>query len=211
MPRFRHVLLDADGVVQTGTGDIPGVLAEHLGDGGFAFLAATFPDDSPVLRGEAEVVPLLREALRAAGKPDVDVQRLYDEAWLAIEVHRPTLDLVATLRARGYGVHLVTNQDPGRARHMQRTLGYQDVFDSCWYSCDVGAAKPDAAFFAAVLEGVGARPDEVLYVDDSPRYVAGGRAAGITAEEWSTTEGDERLHALLEQHGIALGPARSSS
>lgn len=200
----RHVLLDADGVVQRGTGDIPGVLATHLGEGGVEFLTATFPLDSPVLRGEAEVVPLLREALLAAGR-DVDVQRLYDDAWLAIEVHRPTLELVAALRASGYGVHLGTNQDPARARFMRATLGYDTVFDTCCYSCELGAAKPTPEFFAGVVDLIGATPAEVLFVDDDPRNVAGARAAGLAAEEWAIEQGDDRLVELLRAHGVEIG------
>jgi putative hydrolase of the HAD superfamily len=201
---IRHLLLDADGVVQRGTGDIPGVLASHLGEGGYDFLVSTFPLDSPVLRGEAEVVPLLREALVAAGK-DVDVQRLYDEAWLAIEVHRPTLDLVAALRARGYGVHLGTNQDSARARFMRATLGYDEVFDTCCYSCEIGAAKPTPEFFSVAVAEMGATPEEVLFVDDSTANVAGAREAGLAAEEWAIGQGDDRLVDLLAAYGVETG------
>ncbi|WP_435771908.1 HAD family hydrolase [Nocardioides sp. SYSU DS0651] len=199
----RHVLLDADGVVQNGAGDVPALLAAHLGEGAIELLTAVLPDDSPVLLGEVELVPVLRDAVGAAGK-DVDVQRLYDEVWLAIEVHEPTMALVARLRAQGYGVHLGTNQDPARARHMRATLGYDQAFDTCFYSCELGVAKPSGAFFEAVLERVGARPDEVLFLDDSERYVAGARAAGLPAEQWSTGDGDERLLKILERHGVRV-------
>ena len=202
----RHVLLDADGVVQQSVtlgGEID-ALTGHLGEGTTDWLTRTFPADGPVLRGRADVVPLLAEALLANGS-DADPQRVYDDLWLAIEVSPESLAVARALRASGVGVHLATNQDRGRAAYMKAELGYDAVFDSSFYSSDVGWAKPSAEFFAHVVGALGARPDEVLFVDDSQTNVDGAGAAGLHAERWEIGDGMDALRALLSTYGLNAG------
>ena len=199
----RHVLLDADGVVQRSTnlgGEID-ALTEHLGDGTTDFLTRTFPPDGPVLSGRAEVVPLLAEALLANGS-DADAQRLFDDLWLAIEVSAESLAVARALRASGVGVHLATNQDLHRAAYMKAELGYDEIFDSCFYSCDVGWAKPSAEFFTHIVETLGVPAEEVLFVDDSQANVDGARVAGLRAECWEINHGFDALDTLLTGHGL---------
>ena len=199
----RHVLLDADGVVQRSTtlgGEIDALTA-HLGEGTAGWLNQTFPPDGPVLRGRAEVVPLMAEALLASGS-DADAQRLYDDLWLAIEVSPESLAVAAALRTSGVGVHLATNQDLRRAAYMKAELGYDDVFDSSFYSCDVGWAKPSAEFFTHIVETLGVPADQVLFVDDTQVNVDGARAAGLRAECWEFDHGFDALDTLLTGHGL---------
>jgi len=199
----RHVLLDADGVVQQSTtlgGEID-TLTSLLGEGTTDWLTRTFPPDGPVLRGGANVVPLLAEALLANGS-DADAQRVYDDLWLTMQVSSESLAVARALRASGVGVHLATNQDRGRAAYMKTELGYDEVFDSSFYSSDVGWAKPSAEFFTHVVDQLGADPDEVLFVDDSQANVDGARAAGLHAERWEIAEGIESLRALLSTYGL---------
>jgi putative hydrolase of the HAD superfamily len=88
---------------------------------------------------------------------------------------------------------------------MRTTLGYDAVFDTCFYSCELGAAKPFPEFFAAVLATIDAEPSEVLFVDDDAAYVAGAREIGLHAEEWSIAEGDDGLRRILARHGVKPG------
>ncbi len=202
-PPVRHVLLDADGVVQRSVtlgGEIDALTA-HLGEGTTDWLLRTFPADGPVLRGRADVVPLLAEALLANGS-QADPQRVYDDLWLAIEVSPESLAVARTLRASGVGVHLATNQDRGRAAYMKAELGYDDVFDSSFYSSDIGWAKPSAELFTHVVDALRARPDEVLFVDDSQTNVDGASSAGLHAERWEIGEGLASLRALLSSYGL---------
>lgn len=198
---IRHVLLDADGVVQRGAGDLVAILTEHLGDDAVAFLERALPVDGPVIRGQAEVVPLLAAALAERGST-ADAEDLFAQVWLAIEVSPESVAVARALRSSGTGVHLATNQDPGRAAYMKAELGYDEFFDSCFYSCDLGVSKPAAAYFARVVDALGVRADEVLFVDDSQVNVDGARAAGLRAEQWDIDQGHPALRSLLARHGL---------
>ena len=200
---IRHVLVDADGVVQRGAGDFLGKLQRHLGEDAVDILTNALPPDGPVLRGEGEVVPLLAAALLERGS-DAEAAELFAEVWLAIEVLPESLALVRSLRDLGLGVHLATNQDRGRAEYMKAELGYDAVFDRAFYSCDLGCAKPSADYFDAVVDALGAAPGEVLFIDDSPANVEGARAAGLHAERWEIDDGVPVLRRLLAAHGVVV-------
>ena len=112
--------------------------------------------------------------------------------------------LVREARATGIGVHLVTNQHARRAAYMQETLGYDVLFDTCFYSCELGAAKPDPEYFASVLDRLGAEPGSAVLVDDSAANVEAARAAGISAVHWHLDEGHAELRLRLSAAGVML-------
>lgn len=199
---IRHVLLDADGVLQQLPGGWPTALARHLGDRAEEFLTAASAVEVACLRGDADFLPLLAAELEAYGVT-VPAEELYTSVWHHIAVEAEGLALVGELRGRGLGVHLATNQAPRRAAYMRAELGYDELFDTSFYSCELGVAKPDPAFFAAVLDRLGAPAPEVLFVDDSPANVAGAREAGLAAEQWTIGDGHPRLRELLDRHGLS--------
>ena len=135
----------------------------------------------------------------------VPVAELYPAIWHRIHVEPTSVGLVHALRDAGLGVHLATNQEVGRASYMKDTLGYDDLFDSCFYSCDIGAAKPEAGFFTAALDALGADAPQVLFVDDHEPNVVAAREVGLAAEHWRIDDGLGRLHGLLAGHGVVIG------
>lgn len=194
-----HLLLDADGVVQElPEGWLP-VLRRHLGAAADEFLPRLAAAEQPCLRGEAEFLPVLGEHLAGF---DVDVATVHREVWERVDVCRPVLELAAALGTAGIGVHLATNQNPERARFMREALGYDAEFDRSFYSCELGATKPGADFFDAVLADLGAAPDEVLLVDDGAKNVAAARDQGLRAEQWQVSDGIDTLRSLLAAHGL---------
>jgi putative hydrolase of the HAD superfamily len=54
-------------------------------------------------------------------------------------------------------------------------------FTKRFFSCYLRAVKPEPAAYQAVLDDLGARPEEVVFFDDRPANVAGAAAFGIDA------------------------------
>jgi putative hydrolase of the HAD superfamily len=67
-------------------------------------------------------------------------------------------------------------------------------FSRKFFSCDLRAVKPEPGAYEAVLEGLAARPDEVVFVDDRPVNIAGAEALGIRSVLF---EGPDQLLGLL--------------
>lgn len=199
------VLWDADGVLQ----DLPeGLEASmrpvvgHLVDDVETFLAEAFAAERPALEGEARWLEVLPGLLEKWG-----IGHAFDDAlkvWLTIEPVVETREIVERLRAAGVRCYLATNQDEHRGRHMHTTLGYGDLFDGCFYSYELGVAKPDPAYFTAVLDRLGLRAAAVLFVDDNAANVDAARSVGLRAEQWHVGDGVDVLHALLRRHGLPV-------
>jgi putative hydrolase of the HAD superfamily len=198
---IRHVLFDADGVLQSVPGGWYTAMEPYVGDRAQEFLHGAWKDEKPMLAGQGDYLPLLAARLIEFGVP-APAEDVYHAVWHRIEPDGGSLALVRALRANGYGVHLGTNQDRLRAAHMRAALGYDALFDVSCYSCDLGVAKPDAGFFAAAAGSIGAEPSSILFIDDSARNVEGARAAGLAAEEWELAQGHDVLVALLARHGV---------
>lgn len=72
-------------------------------------------------------------------------------------------------------LHLATVQEYERARHIWEELALRDRFDGMHYAAALGAAKPDARFFAAAQAGSGFRADEIFFIDDEQANIDAAR------------------------------------
>jgi putative hydrolase of the HAD superfamily len=200
-PAIRHVLFDADGVLQELPGGWLAAAEPYLGERALEFLERAYEAHLPTLAGQGDYLVILAGVLADFGIAAA-LADIYRDIWLGMEPAPASLAVVRALRVNGYGVHLGTNQDRHRAAHMREVLGYDALFDVSCYSWELGAAKPDPVFFTEAVRRIGGEPSAILFIDDSIRNVAAARDAGLTAEQWSLDEGHDALHALLARHGI---------
>ena len=110
--------------------------------------------------------------------------------------------MIARLRANGVDCHLATNQQPYRRAIMQDERGYGEWFDQTFYSCDLGLAKPDPAYFRAILSTVELPASSVLFIDDNESNVAGARSVGLHAEVFDLSTGVDTLVDLLKRYEL---------
>mgnify|MGYP000889152839 FL=1 len=200
---LKAVLWDADGVLQQVPGGWRPLLNDLIGpERTDAFLTSLWPTAMEAMRGRGDILVALDELFERQGL--LDVAPRIREVWGTFDRFDDTRDLVAEVRRTGIGCHLATNQDPLRASYMRERLGYGDLMDRSFYSCDVGAAKPDPEFFERVLEALALPADEVAFVDDHADNVATARAVGLQAVHWHHDEGLPTLRAALRELGVEL-------
>ncbi len=60
-------------------------------------------------------------------------------------------------------------------------LTLDQVFQTIFLSHEIKRRKPQPSTFDWVLEQMGMKPDEVLFIDDSPQHVEGAKLAGLNA------------------------------
>lgn len=199
------VLWDADGVLQhlpAGWEASMRPVVGHLVDDVEEFLAEAFAAERPALTGDTRWLDVLPGLLEKWG-----IAHAHDDAlrvWLTIEPVVETREIVERLRAAGVRCYLATNQDEHRGRHMHATLGYDKLFDGCFYSYELRVAKPDQAYFAAVLARLDLPGDTVLFVDDNAANVEAARSVGLRAGQWHVEDGVDALHELLRRHGLPV-------
>ena len=111
-----------------------------------------------------------------------------------------TWELLDALRARGYAIHAITNWSAetwpvGVAAHPR--LG--SAFGVTIVSGRERVLKPDPRIFALLCERAGLAPADCLFIDDSPKNVAGARAFGMQAELFTSPEA---LETVLIDRGL---------
>jgi putative hydrolase of the HAD superfamily len=196
--------LDADGVLQHRPGGWEDAFVDFVGtERAAAMLADMFEAEKPAIRGDADVIGIIASVLARYGS-DADPEHVYDTVWRRIDVPEQSRDLVRRLRAAGLGVHLGTNQTRQRAAYMRTTLGYDELFDVSVYSAELGVSKPADAYFRTAVERIGARADEVLFVDDTRPNVEAAARVGLAAVHWHMDEGMDALVERLAEHGVLL-------
>lgn len=181
----RHVLFDADGVLQHLPGGWYAAAEPFLGDRAEEFFLAAWAKEAPLQAcADGDFLAILADLLEEYGAT-ASAEEVYAAVWNRVEVHPESADVVRRLRASGYGVHLGTNQAAHRGTFMRTTLGYDDLFDVSCYSFDLGTAKPEPEFFHRAAARIGADPREIVFVDDKASNVASARSIGMAAVHWT--------------------------
>src|SRR5205085_7030935 len=134
---------------------------------------------------EFDMVELLSEAFAAVGitlGPEVagEIVAIDHRAFTeSITVPASTMQVLATLRSRGWVMGLVSNMCL-RADLMQADLaaaGLDRFLSATVFSSEVGWRKPDLRIFRTALERLGVQPEETVFVGDRLRDdIAGARA-----------------------------------
>lgn len=206
MGAVTAILLDADGVIQLAPDYLHTSLTEAIGRPAHErdmCMAAVFAAEAPALIGQvAFEVGLEAALLRLEAR--CDVETVLDH-WCMITVDAPILSLVQRVRGAGVFCALASNQERNRARHMSETLGYREVFDQEFYSCDLGHKKPSPEYFDEVVRLAGLKPARTLFIDDRLDNVEAARRCGLRAEQfvlWQVDNGAEALDALFREHGL---------
>jgi HAD superfamily hydrolase (TIGR01509 family) len=203
---FDAILFDADGVLQSTDEKWFYAMTALIGTDDEKQVERFFGDimaaELPSLAGRLPFEGPLGEALATwrITTPAAEVLQL----WHHVDVDRGVVAAVSELRAQGIRCALATNQHPERAAYMRENLGYDEVFDDLFYSCELGVAKPDPAYFTEVVRRLGTVPGRTLLLDDNADNVAEAKEAGLVAELFASDGGRSELDRILEADVLGL-------
>ena len=196
------VLFDADGVVQQTPPGWEAELHATLGSPPEVerLLLELFTAELPALAGERDFTEVTTEVLARWGLADrTDAVLAF---WTRLELDQEVTALIRELRDGGAACWLATNQHELRRAYMSTSLGYDELLDGQLYSCDLGVAKPDPAYFTRAVAQIGCDPGAALFIDDREANVLGARSAGLRAEVFHLSSGADALRVILAAHGL---------
>ncbi len=103
---------------------------------------------------------------------------LWADAFKAAYVPREDMfSLAERLRKNGYKTALLSNTEiPAMQYFYQQQY---DMFDVLIFSCWEGIKKPDRKIYELVLEKLGTRPAEAVFIDDKAGCIKGAQEAGL--------------------------------
>ncbi len=93
----------------------------------------------------------------------------------------------SSLRPR-YRTALLSNSFIGAREQEQERYHFAEMTDLLVYSHEEGIAKPDRRIYELTCERLGVQPEEVIFVDDAEKCIAGARELGIRAILFRDTE-----------------------
>jgi putative hydrolase of the HAD superfamily len=113
---------------------------------------------------------------RALIEADVDLWTQPNEAMIAF---------ARSLPGRGLKRGLLSNIGDAMETGVMERCPWLAEFDHRTFSHRLLIAKPDPAIYAHAAQGLGLRPEEIVFLDDRPENIAAARAAGMHAVEYS--------------------------
>lgn len=111
-------------------------------------------------------------------KPDIG--SLWGEAFRdSYSEKQEVFSLASSLRGNGYKIGFLSNTEiPGVK--IFREKGY-NVFDVTVFSCLEGTIKPERRAYEIILERLGVKPEEAIFIDDRPVNIKGAKEVGMNA------------------------------
>jgi putative hydrolase of the HAD superfamily len=197
--------------------DYGGVLSQHQSDQDLELLARAAGVSVPALLdpywewrraydlAELDTAGYWRRVGRALGRSysDADVcelSRLDSASWLRLQPG--TVALVDDLAAAGLSMALLSNAPDDVAGAVSR-LPVAASFGHLIFSCELKAAKPDPACYGAALATLGAKAEDVIFIDDRPENVTAAAALGMRSVQFTTPAAARET--VTWQLGIRLG------
>lgn len=109
------------------------------------------------------------------------------------------LEWQKALKEHGLLTAILSNIGDSVTEAVLREHAWVQRFDVLVWSYQLLMAKPEPAIFRYVLEELGTRPEETLFIDDRMVNIEAARALGMVAFEFTTAE---RLRADLIAAGL---------
>lgn len=163
--------------------------------------------------GDLEEGTLSAEEFRSivlAGSRPGSTPEMVDEAMSHILVGiQPYKVAMLKKLAQEYDLYMLSNNNAiclpySRAMFAEAGIPLEDIFKKCFFSFEMKALKPSAAFYKAVVEQIGLPEEEMFFIDDSQRNVDGSIAAGLPAVYYEPgTDLEALISGVLNKEEVA--------
>ncbi|MFJ8039502.1 HAD-IA family hydrolase [Kitasatospora sp. NPDC096147] len=178
----------------------PGGIAERMGD---VWRAGRI--------GEVEEAEVERQVALRLGLDEAGRSAFLADLWTAY-LGTPNDGLVSYVRALKGSCRLgiLSNSFVGAREREAARYHYDDWAERIVYSHEIGFEKPDPRAYRAVCAALGVRPEDCLFVDDSPVCTEGAETAGMRAHLFRDTAGTvARIAEHLARYGGGHGNVRA--
>lgn len=133
------------------------------------------------LRGEADLKQLLPNYFKKwKWDKNADEFLMY---WFYNDI-RLNIELVSTLKKlknNGYTLGIASQQEKYRKSYLLNLPQLKDLFEECYFSCDIGYLKTDIEFYSSLL----VKEREIYFWDDTVEVVDMAKKNGINSYLYS--------------------------
>lgn len=187
---IKTVIFDLGGVlVRTEDPHHREALAERFGMTYTELSRYVYNRDSAVRAtlGEITAEEHWQDVQQDLGLDDSELKAFKEEFW-----EGDILDEVLVEFIRSLGLHyttaLLSNAWDDLRGVLEDVWEIDEIFDHIFISAELGMAKPDDVIYQHVIEELGDRPEEMVFIDDFPENVQAARKNGLNAIHFRSRE-----------------------
>jgi HAD superfamily hydrolase (TIGR01509 family) len=126
---------------------------------------------------KAEYIPWASKLLDFSGE-----QKEFEAIWSSIFTPiQPMWKLARELKSAGYQLILFSNTNSIHAAFFLNEYAIFEIFDGAVFSHEIGAMKPNDAFYEKAIEKYKLSPHETIYFDDLEANIQAGIKFGFTS------------------------------
>jgi putative hydrolase of the HAD superfamily len=157
-------------------------------------------------KGEITADEFRAKIREKAGNPGLTNDQI-NNAWnkMLLGIAKGNNDLLAKLKDK-YRTFLLSNINAIHydyiIDYLKREFGFEGndhLFEKVYYSHFIGKRKPDAEIFEYILEDSNLKPEETLFIDDSPQHLE--TAAKLSIQTFLMTA-PNTIQAFIEREGL---------
>ncbi len=126
--------------------------------------------------------------------------KAFTDLWFYI-VQEPNKNIIPILHSlkEKYPLYLLSNTESFNAAQLHTKI--PNVFTKCYFSYELGMAKPDKEIYEYVLKDIHCAADECIFIDDLAINIAGAEKVGIHTIHYTLhTDLAQELH----KYGVLL-------
>jgi len=98
----------------------------------------------------------------------------YEKAYIDEDLLKQIMEM-----GKEYKVGLLSNYSNDLRPRIEKEWAIDSVFDEIIISCEVGMIKPDPAIFNLMLDRLGVKADESVFIDDRIKNIDGAKKMGF--------------------------------
>lgn len=201
---IKLILFDLGGILVPERGAyISGKISQRLGITQDKLSELVQPFKSSLLTGKISLFTMYKEVSKACNgivAPE-DLLKTHIEAYLETSTARDQgiIGLITNLKIN-YAVAGLTNTSLEIA-DLNKKSGLFDYFPKIYISTDMGFRKPQPESYQYVLDDLGYRPKQVVFIDNNEEYINGAKALGINTIHYV---GLDNLKVSLQLFSVKL-------
>ena len=136
-----------------------------------------------------------------APEQEQTIRLLWEHVGDTISCYPYSVEWVQQFKENGYKCYILSNYPRRTYELTKQELPFEELMDGVLYSYQVQQIKPEPEIYQTLLGKYSLKPEECVFMDDSPKNVAGARSVGIHAIQFTTR--DEAMRKL-EALGVKL-------
>ncbi len=149
-------------------------------------------------RGEISEDEYWNDIRLRLGLDERTIKELRYDFYKGDRVNRLATDVIACLRPK-YKQAILSNNVPSLAENLC-DLGISGLFDVVIISASIGVMKPTAEAYETVLEALGVKAEQAVFIDDSPENVDAAKKLGMHGVHFTAQDHNalSQLKGLLD-------------